>query len=134
MSTGARAQQRAPFVGAWRLIRQDRRNSLSGEALATENPPGILVYSPDGWMSVAIDRRSGGGNYWGYHGTFLLEGGYLVHNIVGGVPSARGPSPANYRFEDDGRRLVISTLPSSEGVVIDYVWERAPPYAHPRQQ
>lgn len=129
--TVAGTQQHSDLVGAWQLIRQERRNTLSGEALSAETPPGILVYSPDGWMSVTIDRRPTGGSYWGYFGTFQIEGSQLVHNIVGGVPTSRGRSPANFRLENGGRRLVISTLPSAEGVVVDYTWERAAPPAWP---
>lgn len=118
----------AQFVGTWRLIRQEARNVLSGEiipASTSESWPGILIYSADSWMSVTIDRRSTGGSYWGYFGTFHVESDKLVHTITGGIPTGRGPSPANYRFEDHGQRLVISTLPSAQNVVVDFTFERA---------
>ncbi|HUF64746.1 MAG TPA: hypothetical protein VMM17_02105 [Gemmatimonadaceae bacterium] len=76
-------------------------------------------------MSVTIDGRPTGGTYWGYFGTFHVSGDTLVHNIVGGIPSARGPSPALYRFEGGGERLVISTLPSPTSVVVHYAFKRA---------
>lgn len=116
------------FVGAWRLVRQEGRHVQSGELIAeatSEAWPGLLIYSPDGWMSVTIDRRPTGGTYWGYFGRFSVSGDRIVHDIVGGIPSARGPSPALYRFEDQGRQLVISTLPSAQGSVVHYSFRRA---------
>lgn len=115
------------FIGTWKLLRQEARNVESNETIPAQTSdqwPGLLVYAPDGWMSVSIDRRPTGGSYWGYFGTFSVAGDTITHDIAGGVPSARGPSPARYRFEDDGRTLVISTLPSG-GVVVHFHFARA---------
>ncbi len=100
----------------------------SGELIPSQTSdawPGLLVYTPDGWMNVTIDRRPTGGTYWGYFGTFSVAGDTIVHKITGGVPSGRGPSPALYRFESEGRQLVISTLPNPNAVVVHYSFERA---------
>lgn len=83
------------------------------------------MYSADGWMSVTIDRRNSGGAYWGYFGKFSVAGDTVVHDIIDGVPSVRGPSAAGYRFQSDRRGLVISTKPSADGAVVHYTFERA---------
>ncbi len=122
------AGQTVRFIGAWKLVRQEGQNLRTGQAVASATSdawPGLLVYTPDGWMSVTIDRRTTGGSYWGYFGTFSVAGDTIIHAIVGGVPSGRGPSPALYRFANEGHRLVISTLPSTEGVVVTYSFDRA---------
>jgi hypothetical protein len=116
------------FVGAWKLVRQEGRNVQSGEvipAMTSEAWPGLLVYSPDGWMSVAIDRRTTGGSYWGYFGKFSVSADTITHHIVGGIPSARGPSPALFAFADQGHRLTISTLPNAQGGVVHFFFVRA---------
>lgn len=128
-TASAPSPQIVPFVGAWRLVRQEGRNIRTGEIIASATSdtwPGLLMYSTDGWMSVTIDRRPTGSTYWGYFGKFSVAGDTIVHDIMGGVPAGRGPSPALYRFESDGQRLVISTIPGASGTVVHYSFERAP--------
>jgi hypothetical protein len=117
-----------PFVGAWRLLRQEGRNVRTGEPIASataDSWPGLLVYTSTGWMSVAIDRRPTGGTYWGYFGRYSVSRDTVVHDITGGVPSVRGPSPALYSFEEGGRRLVITTRPGADGTVVSFHFQRS---------
>ena len=126
LAQAAASGETTNFVGAWKLTRQEGRNR-AGEivpAATSDAWPGLLVYSPDGWMSVAIDRRATGGTYWGHFGKFSVAGDTIVHEILGGVPSTRGRSPALFRFGEGGSKLVISTLPNAEGAFVHFSFER----------
>jgi hypothetical protein len=132
-----------PFIGAWQLLSQV---ALDADGQQTDargpHPVGLLIYQPNGWMSVQLmrrERRSGlslnaihtaMSEYLGYFGTYVVNPASetVTHFVIG----ASFPGYINtqqvrfYRFEDDGDRLILAaeaTLPGQTQRIL--TWKRA---------
>lgn len=87
----------AGLIGAWQLVEfreLDDEGGGTSKGPLGPNARGLLIYAPDGAMSVSMMRRDGqpatadlaGGQsrtteYMGYAGTWRLEGTRLLHHV-----------------------------------------------------
>ena len=133
------------FVGAWRLVSVETRRE-DGEVHRRGRRTGYLLYSGDGYMSVAFMREdrprftSGdirGGTveekvaavdgYTSYCGRYEAEGGSVVHHIeVSLFPNWIGESQER-AYELEGDRLTLSTplmLVGGMQLSTHLIWER----------
>ncbi|WP_119067379.1 lipocalin-like domain-containing protein [Rubrobacter indicoceani] len=140
----------ARFTGAWNL-RSMRRFGADGEVSQPygQNPVGIIMYTPDGYMSANIMRSGRPGfpsdaygsaspeeqgealrSYLAYAGPFeVASETKVIHHVTTSlIPNWTGGDQTRYYAFDDSRRaLTLSTHPAddrSPGRVV-LVWERA---------
>ncbi len=130
------------FPGTWQLVSQTMI-SEAGETIDARgpNPVGVLIYQPNGWMSVQLmrrERRSGlslnsihtaMGEYLGYFGTFVVDetAKTVTHFVIGSsFPDYINTQQVrHYVFEDDGDTLILTaeaTLPGQTRRVL--TWRR----------
>mgnify|MGYP000882300501 CR=1 FL=1 len=130
------------FVGTWQLVSQTMI-SADGETVDARgaNPVGVLMYQPDGWMSVQLmrrERRSGlslnslstaMSEYLGYFGTFVVDENAqtVTHFVIGSsFPDyVNTQQLRHYQFEDDGATLILTaeaTLPGQNRRTL--IWRR----------
>jgi hypothetical protein len=147
----ARLMHRDDILGAWKLVSYNAESEGSVDEPLGQDPVGIIMYTPDGYMSAQLMRRdrpayaraiTGGGTseqmasaaagYLCYTGPYTLdEAADVVHhhvevsllpNWVGGVQVRHGHL--------DGDRLTLSAeVTSRKGVSTTHVlvWRRAEP-------
>ncbi len=131
------------FIGTWQLVSQTMI-SKAGDPIDARgvNPVGMLIYQPNGWMSVQLmrrERRSGlslnslstaMSEYLGYFGTFVADeqAQSVTHFVIG----SSFPDYVNtqqlryYQFEDDGDTLILTAeaaIPGRTRRVL--TWRRA---------
>ncbi len=139
------------FQGTWRLERYEHRRADGSLCLPLgENARGLLLYTPDGYMSGQIMRPerpqfqggalSGGSaaeiraallGYVAYFGTYAVDekAGTVTHEVVGSwYPNFVGSRQVrHYEFEGPDR-LLLRTPPRASGKETRtglLVWERA---------
>lgn len=140
-----------PLVeGTWKLVSSESR-SEDGHVEATfgPNPVGLLVYSPDGRMSVHLMRRDRSNfqsddsshgtpdelkaafdSYLSYFGTYEIDtaNGVVSHRIEGcSFPNWTGTLQRRH-FVLDGNRLSLITPPirtNDKDVRVHLIWARA---------
>jgi hypothetical protein len=137
------------LAGTWRLLAAESRDSTGVPDLPFGGQPeGLLMYDPDGNMSVHVmrgnrppftsdDVRGGTTDelcaafegYAGYFGRYTVDTarGVVTHHLRGAsFPNWTGSDQVReYRLE--GRRLTLSTPPIASGgrsVRFALVWER----------
>lgn len=133
------------FVGAWSLVRIERRDADGGLlAPAIEDRLGYLIYDATGHMGVTIMRpgrqpySEGGptpaeslaliGTYTSYFGPFSVneDEGYLIHHLVGSL-DPRGAGSDYKRFYTFGdKTLTLQPPPREDGSKTFLTWERLP--------
>jgi hypothetical protein len=136
-----------PLVGTWRLISWENRG-LDGEVVYPlgEDAVGYIMYTPDGYMFVAImrsdrakfaaeDLLSGGmeekayaaGTYVSYCGRYEFRGDTVIHHVeLSLFPNWVGVEQERL-IEVRGDRLTISTRPMLFGGAqrsAHLIWER----------
>ena len=134
------------FLGAWKLVSVETRKE-DGEVYRRGERVGYLLYSDDGYMSVAFMKRgrprfsSGdirGGTteekvaavegYVSYCGRYEVEDDRVIHHIeVSLFPNWVGAKQERM-FEFDGDRLTLSTplmLVGGRQLSTHLIWERA---------
>ena len=133
------------FVGSWRLLSVETRKE-DGSLHRSGKRTGYLIYSVDGYMSVAFmkdgrsnfasgDIRGGTGEekieafngYVSYSGRFEVEGNSVIHDIeVSLFPNWIGERQERfYKFEEN--RLTLSTplqLVGGMKLSSHLVWEK----------
>ena len=121
----------ADIVGAWTL---QAAVSVGDDGATTHpygtQPTGMLLYTPDGWMSASIstvgDPPSPGPTY--YAGLVDVAGTVVTHTVVvGAEPFGRGTvQPRQAELSADGSRLTLTT-PAGQVVrtSIRLTWQRA---------
>lgn len=94
---------RKDIEGSWRLRSWETRSSASRPVTAPfgDRPKGLLVYSPDGWMSATVCRgdrlplpadrsprevdehlvAEAYRSYFHYAGTYRVEAGSVIHSV-----------------------------------------------------
>jgi hypothetical protein len=115
------------FVGTWKLVSIDTRKA-DGSLHRSGKRKGYIVYSADGYMSVAFmkegrsefaagDIRGGKveekieafNGYISYSGPYEVKGGSVFHNIeVSLFPNWIGEKQEIF-YEFEGKRLTLST-------------------------
>ena len=136
------------FVGTWRLKSFELR-STGGQVSYPfgEDAKGYLIYTQDGYISVAfmranrphfnsadpvagsLEEKAGAADsYYGYCGRYELEGDSVIHHIeVSFFPNWCGTDQVRlYRFDDD--QLTLSTQPflvSGDMQTGHLIWEKA---------
>jgi len=136
---------RDDFVGTWKLVSIDTRKE-DGSLHRSGKRTGYIIYSADGYMSVAFmkegrsefasgDIRGGTveekvealNGYISYSGRYEVAGGSVYHNIeVSLFPNWIGDKQVRF-YEFDGNRLTLSTpLQLVGGMMLSshLVWER----------
>jgi hypothetical protein len=134
---------RDQFVGAWELVAQSELHADGTSVSAYgDNPLGLLMYQPNGWMSVQIlrrERRSGMSlnsihtartEFLGYYGTYVInaDAGTVTHFVIGSSFPAYISSQQHrrFRFDDDGATLTLEADGGSEGHISrTLVWRRS---------
>ena len=137
---------REDFIGTWRLVSVETRNK-DGSLHRRGSRTGYIIYSADGYMSVAFmkegrskfasgDIRGGTveekvealNGYISYSGRYEVEGGSVYHQIeVSLFPNWIGDKQERF-YEFDGDRLTLSTpLQLIGGMQLSshLVWEKA---------
>ncbi|MBW4438853.1 MAG: lipocalin-like domain-containing protein [Pleurocapsa minor GSE-CHR-MK-17-07R] len=131
------------FVGSWELVADAtlRRDGTSAGTYG-DKPVGVLLYQPNGWMSVQVmrrNRRSGISmnsihtartEFMGYFGTFVVnaDAGTVTHFVIGSSFPAyvNTQQLRRYTFEDDGATLILEADASAEGhLKRTLTWRRA---------
>ena len=136
------------LVGTWRLVSMEIRDAAGGASFPFgPDAVGYLLYSADGYMSVAImtadrptfaagdilgggveDRAEAAATYISYAGRYEVHGEWVVHHVeVSLFPNWVGS--AQQRFcELLGDRLTLSTEPMALAGAerrAYLIWERA---------
>jgi len=139
--------EKNPFIGTWRLISCELKNSDGDVNFPMgEDAIGYIMYNYDGYMSVAFmsanrnsfesgdilggtteEKEAAIGTYVSYCGKYSVSEEYVTHHIeVSLFPNWIGADQKRkYRFE--GNRLILITDPlivkgqTVEGLLI---WER----------
>ena len=139
------AASRQQFVGAWSLVRIERRDADGGLLVPPiEDRLGYLIYDATGHMGVTIMRpgrqpySAGGptpaeslaliGTYTSYFGPFSVneDEGYLIHHLVGSL-DPRGAGSDYKRFYTFGdNTLTLQPPPREDGSKTFLSWERLP--------
>lgn len=135
-----------PFVGTWRLLSYEVRRA-DGEIVYPwgQAPIGLLIYSEDGYMSVAMmsanrtrfvtndvkrstieEKAAAVNTYISYGGRYDIQGDTVIHHVeVCLFPNWVGnDQKRTYKFDDN--RLTLST-PLPGGNIqrsAHLVWER----------
>lgn len=110
------------FVGAWKLLTQIEIRDGRETQPRGDYPRGLLIYLPDGTMSVQLMRAERGQftdlnslqtaleEYLGYYGRYTVDeaAGVVVHHVEGcSFPHWIGTDQVRrYRFE--GKQLILS--------------------------
>jgi hypothetical protein len=139
--------ERNPFSGTWRLLSYEVR-STAGETRYPwgRDPVGFLIYSDDGYVSVAMmcanrprfgakDIKKGTAEekvaavdtYISYCGRYEVQGDMVIHHVeVCLFPNWVG-NDQKRTYEFDGNRLQLSTEPIVAGekqLTGHLIWER----------
>lgn len=139
------------LIGSWQLeswsIGYEDRDDFTQPF--GEDPRGLLVYSPDGWMSASISRRERSrlpedesprkvpdhlkaaayASYFHYAGRYRVVQGVITHYVTQSLnPNFPGTEQVRHA-ELDGETLVLSGKDEVRGVTRYHalVWHRAPP-------
>ena len=138
------------FVGAWKLVSYAREDPATGVSTFPwgEKPLGLLVYLPDGHMSVVINaegRQSVAHGEEGavekqaklyrtmtaYAGRYTVGDGTVTHRVEMASDPGLVGTELTRRFRIEGDLLTLATPPSksmSDGKMYVYtlVWKRFP--------
>lgn len=99
-------------VGAWSLVSLTATDAHgTTRHLLGPGARGLLIYTPDGQMSVQVAGPAG---YIGYAGFYQWLGDHVVHHTtVGSSAEWNGVElPRTVRWEED--RLVLRSLPTDD--------------------
>ena len=150
---GADSELHAKLIGSWRLVSVETRRP-NGEIITEwmgKAPTGLIVYLPNGLMSVQIMRdprpapfESGSRlkaspeelkaaylGYYAYWGKYTISpsDNVIIHNVESSLwPEEVGTIYKRY-FSIEGTRLVLTTAPYKRGDeerTNRLVWERVP--------
>lgn len=121
----------AALIGAWELVSCTMvLADGSIEHPYGHEPGGVILYTPDGWMSahlIGSGRASpGAGSCSSYFGRFSVsERDALVVHHVRGASDQRivGDQPRRYRIDGDTLTLAAATDDAS----IEVIWKRPVP-------
>lgn len=148
-ASGMKSYSSKDLVGAWRL-RSWRIHYADGRAPTVpfgDRPDGLLVYSPDGWMSATVSRagrpplpsdqspRTADAervaeafrSYFHYAGPYRFEGDRVVHSVQLSLnPNFNGTEQVR-QVHLDGAVLTLRGEDSAGGTVRrhELVWQRA---------
>jgi hypothetical protein len=71
-----------PLVGMWKLVSMERIDN-EGNVSEVEVLTGLLVYTPDGWMTEALEYQIPGSErartHVFYGGTYEIDGDTVIH-------------------------------------------------------
>jgi len=127
------------FVGAWRLVSETEQGAAGALIFPRgENPPGMLMYQADGWMSVQLMRRDHSGSladlntaldqYLGYYGRYTVDEfkGTVTHHLESCSYPAWIGTDLVRRFQFSGNRLTLTAELVKDGKSVErvLVWER----------
>lgn len=124
------------FAGVWRLVSYETRQADGATAQPFgADAVGMLIYTPDGFMSGQVMRggresgREGTDGYIAYCGRYRVEEekGEVVHRVEASLYPGWVGSEQRRGYAFAGTRLVLSAKLRRKGVEIVYelVWERA---------
>ena len=127
------AAARVGLIGAWRLV-SCAITAPDGEVSHPygEAPAGVILYTPDGWMSChmqgarfegAETRREDVLAYTGYYGAYtVVEAERLVvHHVAGSSEAIMSGDQLRY-YEIEGVRLRLTA--EMNGLKVDVRWAR----------
>jgi hypothetical protein len=145
---------RERLIGAWKLVSYEERPADGSTSIYPlgEQPQGLIMYTPDGYMSAQLMRRERkpfaggdwfdgtpneyreeGTSYIAYSGRFVVDedNESLTHSMfVSLFPNWLGNTqPRVVRMEGDRLQLrTASPFPSGGHTVMSYItWQRAEP-------
>jgi hypothetical protein len=131
-----------PLIGTWKLLSQEtHRPGQPPEHTRGLDPDGLLIYTPDGYMSVQLARTDSDAEHFydrtdfdhvmsGYHayfGRYEIDeaAGIVRHHVQNSLypPYAGQVQVRHYQLAGD--RLTLNTPPWKDGSWRVLVWERA---------
>jgi hypothetical protein len=144
--------RRQDLIGAWRLLSVEGRSAAGAvHRFAGEDPVGLLIYDPAGYVAMAYMRPgrpkfaagdpSGGtpeeiaaafGGFDAYCGSYSVDeaAGVITHRVLASrFPNWEGTDQVR-RVELDGDRLRLTTPPiffHGTEWTVSVTWERARP-------
>jgi hypothetical protein len=107
------------LIGSWKLLGYGPSGAPPASRMAPAHD-GLLIYAPDGHVSVSMARSDG---YWGYCGTYDVEGDIVTHHIAMGMKPALPGTHQRRHATLEGRRLTLAVREPDARV--EMVWERA---------
>ncbi len=134
------------FLGSWKLISAEYRGATQTAYPFGTDPIGLLIYEPDGWMSVQIMHRDYGkeipaanpattknraafNGYLGYFGTYKFdEKNSQVSHLVAGSTLAHWVGSVQQRsYEFVNEKLIFSSPATSKGeeILAVLTWVRS---------
>jgi hypothetical protein len=109
---------RNDLVGSWRLVGYGPSGPPPASRVAPAHD-GLLLYTPDGHVSVSMARTDG---YWGYCGRFDVEGDTVIHRVEMGMAPAKPGTDQRRLATIAGNRLTLAVR--DPDARIELVWER----------
>lgn len=142
-----RASIATQLTGTWRLVSYQEKNEMgSTQNPFGENPQGLAIFEPGGYVSVQImkiprvsfpagyDRatteqvKAVHEAYLAYYGTWAVDEGHsvVIENIRGSNQPYLNNQITTQRFDFDGKRLNLRTVLDNHGEQhsILFVWEK----------
>ncbi len=114
-----------PLVGIWKLLSMERIDA-EGNVSQASVITGMLVYTPNGWMSEAFEIQLPGSELAGTHmfycGTYIIEGSTVVHQPLIHTNHEMVGKDLPRQFEIEGDRFIL-TADNPNGSA-RLVWER----------
>ena len=114
-----------PLVGVWKLVSMERIDS-EGTAVEARVLTGLLMYTPNGWMSEALEYQLPGSKLANTHvfyaGTYAVDGSTVVHQPKIHTNHDLVGMHLPRQFEVEGDRFTL-TAPNPNGSA-RLVWER----------
>lgn len=114
-----------PLVGIWKLVSMERIDA-AGTALEAQVLTGLLMYTPNGWMSEALEYQLPGSELAATHvfycGVYTIDGSTVVHQPRVHTNQSLVGVDLPRQFEVEGDRFIL-TAPNPNGSA-RLVWER----------
>lgn len=114
-----------PLIGIWKLVSMERADAEGNMSAATV-VTGLLMYTPNGWMSEAFEIQLPGSElattHMFYSGTYVIDGSTVVHQPRIHTNHEMVGQDLPRQFEIDGDRFtLIAGNPIGSARL---VWER----------
>ncbi|PWN26360.1 hypothetical protein BDZ90DRAFT_261669 [Jaminaea rosea] len=125
-----------PLVGTWRLTTFDAvyvSDPSQRKKQMGDQPNGLLVYSPDGYMSALMTSSDPEVHLpkAGYAGKWTVEDDRVHHHVETSTQDAWVGTTLSRKIELKGQELLLTTLdsygPEGQKFIVEAGWKRAEP-------
>ena len=119
-------RRKASLIGSWKLVSFRVRRLRKGLIDWADNVSGLLIYSADGTMSVAINshdtKKDSLNHLLFYSGRFKVAKNTVKHFVENATLRSRIGQTMNRKYSLEGNTLTIESLPPSNHSIL--VWRR----------